>query len=62
MTLRCRVALARKHWSPSAQKPAVVLLHGRHRPARAGRNGRAQPGVGVAAVWRRRRDWRGGYA
>jgi GT2 family glycosyltransferase len=62
MTLRCRVALARKHWSPKRAGAAVVLLQ-------AGTGLRAL-GASIArtqestwpAVWRRRRDWRGGYA
>lgn len=62
MTLRCRAALARKHWSAPRAGAAVLLLQ-------AGTGLRAL-GAGVArrsgstwpAVWRRRRDWRGGYA
>ena len=62
MNLRCRVALARKHWSPPRATTAVALLQ-------AGTGLRAL-GAGVTrsssstwpAVWRRRRSWRSGYA
>lgn len=62
MNLRCRVELARKHWSPRRASAAVALLQ-------AGTGVRAfaaaatrRPSSTWPAVWRRRRDWRGGYA
>lgn len=62
MNLRCRVALARKHWSPARATTAVALLQ-------AGTGVRAlaasltrRPSSTWPAVWRRRREWRGGYA
>jgi GT2 family glycosyltransferase len=62
MNLRCRVALARKHWTPLRATTAVALLQ-------AGTGLRAlaaavtgHPASAWPAVWRRRRDWRGGYA
>jgi GT2 family glycosyltransferase len=62
MTLRCRVALARKHWSPKRAGAAVMLLQAGTGLRALGANVARSNGSTWPAVWRRRRDWRGGYA
>ena len=62
MTLRCRVALARKHWSPPRAAAAVVLLQAGTGLRALGAGVARSPGSTWPAVWRRRRDWRSGYA
>jgi GT2 family glycosyltransferase len=62
MTLRCRVALARKHWSPKRAEAAVMLLMAGTGLRALGANVARSSGSTWPAVWRRRRDWRGGYA
>jgi N-acetylglucosaminyl-diphospho-decaprenol L-rhamnosyltransferase len=62
MTLRCRVALARKHFTPRRAQAAIVLLQaGTGLRALGARVARSESSTWPAA-WRRRRDWRGGYA
>ena len=62
MTLRCRVALVRKHWSPTRAEVGVVLLQtGTGLRALVAGLARSS-GSTWPAVWRRRRNWRGGYA
>jgi N-acetylglucosaminyl-diphospho-decaprenol L-rhamnosyltransferase len=62
MTLRCRVALARKHWSPKRAGAAIVLLQTGTGLRALGASMARSSGSTWPAVWRRRRDWRGGYA
>ena len=62
MTLRCRVALARKHWSPKRAGAAIMLLQAGAGLRALGAGVARRPGSTWPAVWRRRRDWRGGYA
>jgi GT2 family glycosyltransferase len=62
MTLRCRVALARKHWSPKRAEAAVVLLQAGTGLRALGASIAGSSGSTWPAVWRRRRDWREGYA
>jgi GT2 family glycosyltransferase len=62
MTLRCRVALARKHWSPKRAEAAVVLLQAGTGLRALGASMAGSSGSTWPAVWRRRRDWREGYA
>jgi N-acetylglucosaminyl-diphospho-decaprenol L-rhamnosyltransferase len=62
MTLRCRVALARKHFTPRRANAAVVLLQaGTGLRALGARVARSE-GSTWPAAWQRRRDWRGGYS
>jgi N-acetylglucosaminyl-diphospho-decaprenol L-rhamnosyltransferase len=62
MNLRCRVALARKHLSPARASTAVALLQiGTGVRALAAGVAR-RPASTWPAVWRLRREWRGGYA
>jgi GT2 family glycosyltransferase len=62
MTLRCRVALARKHMSAPSAKAAVVLLQAGTGLRALGASLARSSGSTWPAVWRRRREWRGGYA
>jgi len=62
MTLRCRVALARKHFTPRRASVAVVLLQAGTGLRALGASAARSKGSTWPAVWRRRRDWRGGYA
>jgi GT2 family glycosyltransferase len=62
MNLRCRVALARKHWSPRRAGAAIVLLQAGTGLRALGASVARSSGSTWPAVWRRRRDWRGGYA
>ena len=62
MNLRCRVALARKHWSPRRASAAVALLQTGTGVRALGAAVSRRPSSTWPAVWRRRRDWRGGYA
>jgi N-acetylglucosaminyl-diphospho-decaprenol L-rhamnosyltransferase len=62
MTLRCRVALARKHLPPPQAEAAVVLLQAGTGLRALAANVARKPASTWPAVWRRRRDWRGGYA
>ena len=62
MTLRCRAALARKHWSPKrARRPRSSCSRPGRAPALGATAARSSSST-WPAVWRRRRDWRGGYA
>jgi hypothetical protein len=62
MNLRCRVALARKHWSPNRAATAVALLQAGTGVRALGAAVTRRPSSTWPAVWRRRREWRGGYA
>jgi hypothetical protein len=62
MNLRCRVELARKHWSPRRASAAVALLQTGTGVRALGAAVARRPSSTWPAVWRRRRDWRGGYA
>ena len=62
MNLRCRVALARKHWTPRRAATAVALLQVGTGVRALGASVTRRPSSTWPAVWRRRRDWRGGYA
>jgi len=62
MTLRCRVALVRKHWSPKRAEVGVVLLQAGTGLRALGASVARSSGSTWPAVWRRRREWRGGYA
>jgi GT2 family glycosyltransferase len=62
MNLRCRVALARKHWSPGRARAAVALLQTGTAVRAVGATVTRRPASTWPAVWRRRREWRGGYA
>ena len=62
MNLRCRVELARKHWSPRRASAAVALLQAGTGVRAFGAAVTRRPSSTWPAVWRRRRDWRGGYA
>jgi N-acetylglucosaminyl-diphospho-decaprenol L-rhamnosyltransferase len=62
MTLRCRVALVRKHWSPQRARVGVALLQAGTGLRALGANLARSSGSTWPAVWRRRREWRGGYA
>jgi N-acetylglucosaminyl-diphospho-decaprenol L-rhamnosyltransferase len=62
MNLRCRVALARKHWTPARATAAVALLQAGTGVRALGAAVTGRPSSPWPAVWRRRRDWRGGYA
>lgn len=62
MNLRCRVSLARKHWSPARASAAVVLLQTGTGLRALGSGVTRRPSSTWPAVWRRRRSWRGGYA
>ncbi len=62
MNLRCRVALARKHWSPPRAATAVALLQAGTGLRALGAGVARRPSSTWPAVWRRRRSWRGGYA
>ncbi len=62
MTLRCRVALLRKHWSPPRARVGVALLQTGTGLRALGANVARSSGSTWPAVWRRRREWRGGYA
>jgi N-acetylglucosaminyl-diphospho-decaprenol L-rhamnosyltransferase len=62
MNLRCRVALARKHWSPARATTAVALLQAGTGLRALGATVTRRPSSTWPAVWRRRREWRGGYA
>lgn len=62
MNLRCRVALARKHWSPGRARAAVALLQTGTGVRALGATVTRRPSSTWPAVWRRRREWRGGYA
>ena len=62
MNLRCRVALARKHWTPARATTAVALLQAGTGLRALGAAVTRHRSSAWPAVWRRRRDWRGGYA
>lgn len=62
MNMRCRVALARKHWSPARATAAVALLQAGTGVRALGAAVTRRPSSAWPAVWRRRREWRGGYA
>lgn len=62
MNLRCRVALARKHFSPARASTAVALLQIGTGVRALAAGVTRRPSSTWPAVWRRRRDWRGGYA
>jgi N-acetylglucosaminyl-diphospho-decaprenol L-rhamnosyltransferase len=62
MTLRCRVALARKHFTPRRAAVAVTLLQAGTGLRALGASVARSKGSTWAAAWRRRRDWREGYA
>ena len=62
MNLRCRVALARKHWTPARATAAVGLLQAGTGLRALGAAVARHPSSTWPAVWRRRRNWRGGYA
>jgi N-acetylglucosaminyl-diphospho-decaprenol L-rhamnosyltransferase len=62
MTLRCRVALVRKHWSPQRAEVGVVLLQAGTGLRALGAKVARSSGSTWPAVWRRRREWRSGYA
>jgi GT2 family glycosyltransferase len=62
MTLRCRVALVRKHWSPPRAEVGVALLQAGTGLRALGANVARSSGSTWPAVWRRRREWRSGYA
>ncbi len=62
MTLRCRAALARKHWSPKRAGAGIMLLQAGTGLRALAANVARSSGSTWPAVWRRRRDWRGGYA
>ena len=62
MTLRCRAALARKHWSPTRAEAGIMLLQAGTGLRALAANVARSSGSTWPAVWRRRRDWRGGYA
>ena len=62
MTLRCRVALVRKHWSPPRARVGVALLQTGTGLRALGASVARSSGSTWPAVWRRRREWRGGYA
>jgi hypothetical protein len=62
MNLRCRVALARKHWSPARASIAVALLQAGTGVRALGAAVTRRQASTWPAVWRRRREWRGGYA
>jgi len=62
MNLRCRVALAHKHWSPGRARVAVALLQTGTGLRALGATVTRRPSSTWPAVWRRRREWRGGYA
>jgi N-acetylglucosaminyl-diphospho-decaprenol L-rhamnosyltransferase len=62
MTLRCRVALARKHLTPRRAAVAVALLHAGTGLRALGASVARRKGSTWAAAWRRRDDWREGYA
>jgi GT2 family glycosyltransferase len=62
MTLRCRVALVRKHWSPPRARAGIVLLQTGTGLRALGASIARSSGSTWPAVWRRRREWRGGYA
>jgi N-acetylglucosaminyl-diphospho-decaprenol L-rhamnosyltransferase len=62
MTLRCRAALARKHLSPRRAEAAIVLLQAGTGLRALGATAARSSGSTWPAVWRRRRDWREGYA
>jgi hypothetical protein len=62
MNLRCRVALARKHWSPPRATTAVALLQAGTGLRALGAVLARRPASTWPGVWRRRRSWRGGYA
>ncbi len=62
MTLRCRVALVRKHWPPRRAELGVALLQAGAGVRALGASLARSPGSTWPAVWRRRREWRTGYA
>jgi N-acetylglucosaminyl-diphospho-decaprenol L-rhamnosyltransferase len=62
MNLRCRVALARKHWSPARAAAATALLQTGTGVRALGAGVTRRPSSTWPAVWRRRREWRSGYA
>jgi len=62
MNLRCRVELARKHWSPPRAATAVALLQAGTGLRALGAGVTRRPTSTWPAVWRRRRSWRSGYA